>query len=91
MKMDVLTMNWYMEMQILGFNYRLTDFQSALGISSWEEPRWFNQKEGLLLQFMIMLSRTKYIRTIGAWLGHAYHLYVIEWKIVWVLYNFYVK
>lgn len=25
--------NWYMEMQILGYNYRLTDFQAALGLS----------------------------------------------------------
>lgn len=25
--------NWYMEMQELGYNYRLTDFQAALGIS----------------------------------------------------------
>jgi len=25
--------SWYMEMQTLGFNYRLTDFQAALGIS----------------------------------------------------------
>lgn len=24
---------WYMEMQMLGFNYRLTDFQAALGLS----------------------------------------------------------
>ena len=24
---------WYMEMQSLGFNYRLTDFQAALGNS----------------------------------------------------------
>src|SRR5690606_31228463 len=24
---------WYMEMQVLGFNYRLTDFQAALGMS----------------------------------------------------------
>src|SRR5690606_38783599 len=24
---------WYMEMQLLGFNYRLTDFQAALGMS----------------------------------------------------------
>ncbi len=25
--------NWYMEMQTLGYNYRLTDFQAALGLS----------------------------------------------------------
>ena len=25
--------NWYYEMIALGFNYRLTDFQSALGIT----------------------------------------------------------
>ena len=27
---------WYYEMQELGYNYRLTDFQAALGISQLE-------------------------------------------------------
>lgn len=29
--------SWYYEMQCLGFNYRITDFQSALGISQLEK------------------------------------------------------
>lgn len=32
---------WYYEQQDLGFNYRLTDFQAALGISQMKKLDWF--------------------------------------------------
>lgn len=35
---------WYYEMQLLGFNYRLTDFQSALGISQLGKMAKFRQR-----------------------------------------------
>ena len=35
---------WYHEMQILGFNYRITDFQCALGISQLKKLNKFIQK-----------------------------------------------
>jgi dTDP-4-amino-4,6-dideoxygalactose transaminase len=31
---DTIYPGWYMEMQDLGYNYRITDFQCALGISN---------------------------------------------------------
>ena len=31
--------NWYYEMIELGFNYRLTDFQSALGITQLDKNK----------------------------------------------------
>ncbi len=32
---------WYYEMQLLGWNYRLTDFQAALGLSQLKKLPWF--------------------------------------------------
>jgi UDP-4-amino-4,6-dideoxy-N-acetyl-beta-L-altrosamine transaminase len=81
---------WYMEMQTLGFNYRLTDFQAALGISQLQRAN-----EGLL--------KRKEIATIyneaftgkpflkgqsGVIRGHAYHLYIIEVEDRLGLYNY---
>lgn len=35
---------WYYEMQFLGFNYRLTDIQAALGVSQMRKISHFNKK-----------------------------------------------
>ena len=35
---------WYAEMQFLGFNYRITDFQCALGSSQLKKLDRFNQR-----------------------------------------------
>jgi perosamine synthetase len=35
---------WYYEMQFLGFNYRMTDFQAALGISQMNKLDRFNER-----------------------------------------------
>ena len=35
-----LTGDWYYEMQFLGYNYRMTDIQAALGISQLKETRF---------------------------------------------------
>jgi dTDP-4-amino-4,6-dideoxygalactose transaminase len=36
--------SWYHEMQLLGFNYRITDFQSALGISQLKKLNGFIER-----------------------------------------------
>ncbi|EKT3956838.1 UDP-4-amino-4,6-dideoxy-N-acetyl-beta-L-altrosamine transaminase [Flavobacterium psychrophilum] len=71
---------WYMEMQTLGFNYRFTDFQAALGISQLSRA-----SEGLMKRQEIAAkyntafsSHPGIIRQSGNIEGHAYHLYVIE-------------
>ena len=46
-KEDVLTKNdgpWYYEMQDLGFNYRMTDIQAALGLSQFKRIEKFKAK-----------------------------------------------
>lgn len=71
---------WYYEMQTLGYNYRLTDFQAALGLSQLKRAN-----EGLKRRKKIAQHYTKafenvrsIIRNSGVVEGHAYHLYIIE-------------
>lgn len=42
--------NWYYEMQFLGFNYRLTDFQCALGISQLTKIGNFIARRRLIVE-----------------------------------------
>lgn len=81
---------WYMEMQSLGFNYRLTDFQAALGISQLQRA-----DEGLLRRRSIASSYYEafkdhaFIKSqSGVIEGHAYHLYIIEVENRLGLYNY---
>lgn len=71
---------WYYEMQTLGYNYRLTDFQAALGTSQLK-------KAGERLQRRLAIARRynqhfqnrKYVIShSGLTEGHAYHLYIIQ-------------
>ena len=71
---------WYYEMQELGYNYRLTDIQCALGISQLDRA-----EEGILKRYQIaqkyeMAFKNLPIKTIEVDrdMIHAYHLYVIQ-------------
>lgn len=81
---------WYMEMQSLGYNYRITDIQAALGISQLSRAneglrkridiaKFYNQK---FQECDFIISQSGVVE------GHAYHLYVIEVKDRFNLYNF---
>jgi UDP-4-amino-4,6-dideoxy-N-acetyl-beta-L-altrosamine transaminase len=81
---------WYMEMQTLGFNYRLTDFQAALGISQLQRA-----DEGILKRREIAATYENAFKgksfvkgQSGVIEGHAYHLYVIEVEDRLGLYNY---
>ncbi|MCK8141474.1 UDP-4-amino-4,6-dideoxy-N-acetyl-beta-L-altrosamine transaminase [Flavobacterium sp. I-SCBP12n] len=81
---------WYMEMQTLGFNYRLTDFQAALGTSQLQRA-----DEGIVRRREIAeiynnaFVRKSFIKSqSGVVDGHAYHLYILEVKDRLGLYNF---
>jgi len=71
---------WYMEMQDLGYNYRLTDFQSALGISQLKraDEGVFKRRE-IAAKYYEAFKGASFIKgQSGNILGHAYHLYIIE-------------
>jgi len=81
---------WYYEMQELGYNYRLTDFQAALGTSQLKRA-----DEGLKRRRSIAKKYAKefdgfekIIGNSGFVEGHAYHLYIIEVKDRLGLYNY---
>jgi UDP-4-amino-4,6-dideoxy-N-acetyl-beta-L-altrosamine transaminase len=81
---------WYMEMQTLGFNYRLTDFQSALGLSQLQraEDGLKRRKEIAQGYYEAFRNNSMIIGQSGVIKGHAYHLYVIEIKNRLGLYNY---
>ena len=81
---------WYMEMQELGYNYRLTDFQSALGISQLKRASSGLQKRKQIAEYYFNNLNDKYFikGQSGVIEGHAYHLYIIEVENRLGLYNF---
>lgn len=72
---------WYYEMQELGFNYRLSDINCALGVSQLDRS-----KEGLIRRNKIADNYNKAFKNIDEIITptthnniyHAYHLYVIQ-------------
>jgi UDP-4-amino-4,6-dideoxy-N-acetyl-beta-L-altrosamine transaminase len=81
---------WYYEMQELGYNYRLTDFQAALGLSQLSRAG-----EGLERRREIARKYDAAFANTGLQLldlppanGHAYHLYVIQTEDRKGLYDF---
>jgi UDP-4-amino-4,6-dideoxy-N-acetyl-beta-L-altrosamine transaminase len=81
---------WYMEMQELGFNYRLTDFQAALGISQLKRADQGLEKRRQIAKRYdeAFAGKDFIIRQSSVVEGHAYHLYVIEVKDRIGLYNY---
>jgi len=81
---------WYMEMQELGFNYRLTDFQAALGLSQLKRADEGLQRRREIAQTYYEAFKNKsFIKgQSGVVEGHAYHLYIIEVENRLGLYNF---
>lgn len=71
---------WYMEMQSLGYNYRITDFQAALGNSQLQRADWgLNRRRQIADIYQKSFAGKFYIKgQSGLVEGHAYHLYVIE-------------
>lgn len=81
---------WYMEMQELGYNYRLTDFQAALGFSQLQRAdEGINRRREIARTYEKAFKGNDFIKgQSGVVEGHAYHLYVIEVDDRLGLYNF---
>lgn len=72
---------WYYEMQELGFNCRLTDFQAALGISQLSKAdKGLARRQEIARRYDDAFGNTKSIITPfrSDNIYHAFHLYVIQ-------------
>lgn len=81
---------WYMEMQDLGFNYRLTDFQAALGLSQLQRAdEGIIRRREIAATYATAFSGKPFIKGQSDIIeGHAYHLYIIEVENRLGLYNY---
>jgi len=72
---------WFYEMVDLGYNYRITDFQCALGMSQLQKlPRWLERRQEIARQYDEAFAEIKGISplTVRLDVRHAYHLYVVR-------------
>ena len=73
---------WYYEMQALGFNYRITDFQCALGLSQLGRlDAWVARRNEIASRYRELLADEDRIeRPPEAPAGslHGYHLFVVR-------------
>lgn len=81
---------WYMEMQHLGYNYRFTDFQAALGISQLSRAdKGIERRREIAKKYEESFLNKSFIKGQSGFVeGHAYHLYVIEVENRIGLYNY---
>ena len=82
---------WYYEMQELGYNYRLTDMQAALGTSQLKKAdERLNIRQEIAQRYDEAFKNVKEITTpkVEADCLHAYHLYVIQVENRLELYNY---
>ena len=72
---------WYYEMTDLGYNYRLTDFQCALGISQMKKlPRFLDKRKEIAACYDEAFEQIPGVRplSVSKKANHAYHLYVVR-------------
>lgn len=81
---------WYMEMQTLGYNYRITDFQAALGNSQLERAdQGLTRRREIAKIYEEAFRNKSFVHGMsGSIEGHAYHLYVLEAENRLELYNY---
>ncbi len=71
---------WYYEMQVLGFNYRITDFQAALGLSQLKRANLgLQRRHEIAKTYQKAFDGKHFIKGQSGFVGgHGYHLYIIE-------------
>lgn len=73
--------SWYYEMEELGFNYRLTDVQCALGLSQLKKLKpWVSRRRQIASMYTDAISSLEEIELPASPTDrdHAWHLYVIR-------------
>lgn len=71
---------WFYEMQDLGYNYRITDIQAALGVSQMAKlPDFLKRRRDIAAYYDEQFAGSA-VRPLGVRDGieHAYHLYVVR-------------
>lgn len=72
---------WRYAMEELGFNYRLTDIQCALGLSQLKKlPGWLARRRELAARYALLLAGVPGVEPLELLPGreHAWHLYVAQ-------------
>lgn len=72
---------WFYEMTDIGYNYRITDFQCALGLSQLNKlPGFIKKRQYLAAAYDKSIKEVNGITPLkkNQGLSHAYHLYVVQ-------------
>jgi perosamine synthetase len=72
--------SWFYEMVDLGYNYRITDFQCALGLSQLRRlPGFVRRRQEVAARYDAAFTEISAVRPLAVRAGaeHAYHLYPI--------------
>jgi perosamine synthetase len=72
---------WYYEMVDLGYNYRLTDFQCALGMSQLRKlGKWVALRQEIAQRYDYAFTGLSEVSPLAVRpdVSHAYHLYVVR-------------
>jgi perosamine synthetase len=75
------TGSWFYEIDVPGHNYRIADFQCALGISQLRKlPEWLDRRRHLARTYDAALADLPWLKPLSVRRDvlHAYHLYVIR-------------
>jgi perosamine synthetase len=76
--------SWFYEMIDLGFNYRLTDIQCALGISQLKHlPAWISRRQEIARRYTLAFKNIPGVNPLAVRkdVSHAYHLYVVQFDL----------
>lgn len=79
------TGGFFYEMVDLGYNYRITDFQCALGLSQLRKvPEWVARRRALAAMYDAAFAELPHVQplTVRPDVAHGYHLYVVQFDLV---------
>lgn len=72
---------WFYEMVDIGYNYRISDFQCALGISQLRKnAQWIERRQAIAHSYDTAFRQIRTVKPLAAKpeVFHGYHLYVIQ-------------
>jgi perosamine synthetase len=72
--------SWHYDMVDLGYNYRITDFQCALGLSQLNKlPGWISRRQEIAQSYNRALADLPAVKPLRVRqdVSHAYHLFVV--------------